>query len=308
MQEIRERVRYLADHTAATHRAFAVAVSMDPTKLSKSLTGTRRFRADELGSIAERSGVRLEWLLYGAGPTPHLPGSITTSSAQPVSIREVRRREEILEATWRLVARYGYYRVRLVDIAVVCGTSPAAVHYYFPSKRVLLQSALLHCAERAFSRQGTELDELTDTREALVLLVEQLLPVPGQVRDEWLIWLQVSNESSLRPELRSVHNDFHLRWLDLVAGVVRRGQDDGVFRVRDPKRFALTFMSLADGLAIQILTSTPDNTPDTMREVLLEYAERELSTELLAATDGGVRKPQHRPATRSSARRAEESA
>lgn len=245
---------------------------MEPSKLSKSLHGRRRFSAEELGAIAETSAVSLEWLMYGSGPTPSLPEQGAEGSVQAVSIRDVRRREVILEATWRLVARYGYYRVRLSDIAEVCGTSPAALHYHFPSKRDLLQSALLHCAERAFNRQRAELDEIVDARDAFRRLVDQLLPVPGQVQDEWLIWLQVSNESSLRTELRGVHNDFHLRWLDLVARVIRLGQEQGVFADTDPDRFALAFMSLADGLAIQLLTSTPGNTTETMRSLLLDYA------------------------------------
>jgi AcrR family transcriptional regulator len=272
MHDIRARVRHLADGMAASHRDFAASVGMEPSKLSQSLNNSRRFRAEELASIAERSAVSLEWLLYGAGPTPPLPEQSSEDPTQPVSIRDVRRRDVILEATWRLVARYGYYRVRLSDIAKVCGTSPAALHYHFPSKRDLLQSALLHCAERAFNRQRAELNQIVDAREAFVRLVGQLLPAPGQVQDEWLIWLQVSNESSLRTELRGVHNDFHLRWLDLVAQVIRRGQEQGVFDDTDADRFALGFMSLADGLAIQLLTSTPGNTAETMRSLLLDYA------------------------------------
>jgi hypothetical protein len=42
--------------------------------------------------------------------------------------------------------------------------------------------------------------------------------------------------------LRSVHNDVHLRWLDLVAQVIRRGQEQGVFADTDPGRFALGFL------------------------------------------------------------------
>jgi AcrR family transcriptional regulator len=276
MQALCDRVRFLADHTTGTHRDFATAVRMDPTQLSKSLAGTRRFRADELATIAAWSAVSLEWLLHGTGPTPTLDLPTDHGGPEVVSIREVRRREEILQITWRLIARRGYYRVRLIDVATACGTSAAALHHYFPSKRGLLQSALLHCAERAFSRQSQELDEISDARDALGRLTEQLLPVPGQGRDEWLIWLQVSNESALHPDLRGVHNDFHRRWLDLVAGVVRRGREQRVFRDVDALRFALGFMSLADGLAIQLLTATPGNTDQTMRDFLREYAAREV--------------------------------
>lgn len=274
MDALADRVRYLADNLSGTHREFAATVELEPTKLSKSMRGRRRFRTDELLRIAERMSVSTDWLLFGSGisPTPAAPHA---GPAMARRTREARRRGEILDTTWHLLARHGY-RVRLVDIAAACGTSVAALRHYFPSKQQLLQSALLRCAEQAFSRQQQELDLVSDAGAALRRLIDQLLPRPGQSQDEWLIWLHVSTESARRPELRAVHGDFHRRWLDLVAGVVDRGVAHGDFTTRDAHRFALEFMSLADGLAIRLLTGTPHHTVETMREVLLEHAQRSL--------------------------------
>jgi AcrR family transcriptional regulator len=274
MEDVRERVRHLIDNSGATHHAFASTVGLEASKLSKSLSGTRRFRTEELTAIADHAEVSLEWLLHGVGPPPvmrHRPSPAGTGRRR-VENREERRRVEILDATWRLIARRGYYRVRIADIAEVCGTSPAAIHYYFPGKQDVLQTSLLHCAERAYARQTLDLDRFSDAREQLVRLIELLLPVDGQIKEEWLIWLHLSNESALHPELRAVHNDFHLRWRDSVAQVIERGQAQDVFHDLDPRRTALTFMSLADGLAIQVLTATPGNSVTTMREVLTDFA------------------------------------
>lgn len=278
MEGLNERVRYVVDQSEGTHRDFASAVGMEATKLSKSLSGARRFRAEELASIAERVRVDLGWLLHGAGPTPLVRSDERRPAAgrSRASKRDERRRVDILEATWRLIAHRGYYRVRVADVAEACGTSPAAIHYYFPGKHHLLQASLLHCAEAAYSRQGQQLNQLSDARDQLLRLIELLLPDTAQVRDEWLIWLQLSSESSLHPELRAAHNDFHLRWRDSVAHVIQRGQRQRVFRDGDTQRVALTFMSLADGLAIKVLTATPGNTADTMREVLTRFAEESI--------------------------------
>jgi AcrR family transcriptional regulator len=273
MEDVRERVRYLIDNSGATQHAFASTVGLEASKLSKSLSGTRRFRTEELTAIADHAKVSLEWLLHGVGPAPqvrHRTVPAATGRRRPEN-REERRRVEILDATWRLIARRGYYRVRIADIAEVCGTSPAAIHYYFPGKHDVLQTSLLHCAERAYARQSLDLDRFSDAREQLMRLIELLLPV-DQIKEEWLIWLHLSNESALHPELRVVHNDFHLRWRDSVAQVIERGQSQGVFNDVDPRRTALTFMSLADGLAIQVLTATPDNSVATMRNVLTGFA------------------------------------
>lgn len=275
VEGLSERVRYVVEQTEGTHRDFARAVGMEATKLSKSLSGVRRFRAEELASIADRARVDLEWLMHGAGPTPmgRAGGPSPATRRGRPDRRDEQRRLGILEAAWRLIAHRGYYRVRVADVAEACGTSPAAIHYYFPGKHQLLQASLLHCAEAAYSRQGQQLNQLSDARDQLLRLVELLLPATAQIRDEWLIWLQLSSESSLHPELRAAHNDFHLRWRDSVAHVIQRGQRQRVFRDGDAQRMALTFMSLADGLAIKVLTATPGNTVDTMREVLTDFAD-----------------------------------
>lgn len=268
------RVRYLAEHTARTHRDFAGLIGLEPTKLSKSLHGTRRFRTEELLAVAECTGVPTDWLLHGSGATPTVRGA---RSAPPLPVRsgEARRRLEILDTVWRLIARNGY-RIRLDDLASACGTTAPALRHYFPNKGQLLQSALLHCAERAFARQQEELESIPNARDALLVLIDQLLPTAGQARDEWLVWLQVATQSALRPELRSVHNDFHRRWLELVADVVRRGLDQQVYRCADPEQFAVEFMSMGDGLAIRLLTATPGYAAERMREILLGFARGQL--------------------------------
>lgn len=268
MAELAQRVRHAIDGAGTSQRQLALAVEMDPTKLSKSLAGTRRFQIGELTAIADEAQVSLDWLLHGAGPAP----AATTVRSR----RSADRRLEILEATWRLAAQHGINNVRVADIAKVCGTSPAAIHYYFPGKQDVMHAALLHCAEAAFTRQSTELGQLTDAGERMLRLIELQLPALGQIRDEWMIWLQVSAASALNTELRHVHNDFYRRWRDTVADTIRLGQDQGRFRDTDPLRTAVAFMSLADGLAIQILTATPGNSVQTMRERLLELAEREI--------------------------------
>jgi Zn-dependent peptidase ImmA (M78 family) len=51
-----------------THVQFAGEVHLDPDKLSKSLTGVRRFTSYELAVIAERGQTTVDWLLTGVEP------------------------------------------------------------------------------------------------------------------------------------------------------------------------------------------------------------------------------------------------
>ena len=181
------------------------------------------------------------------------------------------RKLEILRATWRLIAERGYHEVRVADIARACGTSSGTVHYHFPGKQDVLVAALRHCVERAFERQSAELRELTDAREQLLKLVDLQLPRAGDVRDEWSVWTQFWAEAAVRPELRPVHNDFYGQWRRVVVHMVRRGIEQGVFRDVDPDGFALHLSALTDGLAIQVLTGSPQVSVTRMRDTLTDH-------------------------------------
>jgi AcrR family transcriptional regulator len=186
------------------------------------------------------------------------------------------RREAILDATWRLIAERGYHAVRIADIAKVCGTSTGTVHYYFPGKHDVLTEALKHCVEHAFERQSHELRQIDNAYERLLKLIDMQLPKVGPVRDEWSVWLQYWAESAIRPELRPVHSEFYARWRETVVRIVRRGLRQGVFRDVDADQVALRLTALTDGLAIQVLTGSPAVTVTVMRELLVDFARREL--------------------------------
>lgn len=186
------------------------------------------------------------------------------------------RRLAILDAAWRLVAERGYHQVRVQDIARMCGTSTGTVHYYFPGKDDVLREALKHSVDQAFARQGAQLKQIEDARKRLLALIEMQLPVGGQVRDEWSIWLQFWAEACLDPELRPVHNAFYARWAETVVRIVERGKRQGTFRDVDSVAFARHLTATTDGAAIQVLTGAPGMTVDVMRDILVGIVDREL--------------------------------
>lgn len=190
------------------------------------------------------------------------------------------RRQAILEATWQLIAERGYHAVRISDIARVCGTSTGTVHYYFPGKQDVLVEALKYCVEEAFNRQSAELKRIDDARQRLLRLIDMQLPRPGRMRDEWSIWMQVWAEAAVRPEFRPVHSDFYARWRETVVRVIRRGQRQSVFRDIDAEDFALRLSALTDGAGIQVLTGVPGMTVTRMQELLVDFVERELFSQV----------------------------
>ncbi len=60
-----ERVRVLIGRSGLSQGEFASRIGLDPTKLSKSLSGVRRFTSLELAQIAELSVTTVDWILTG---------------------------------------------------------------------------------------------------------------------------------------------------------------------------------------------------------------------------------------------------
>lgn len=269
-------MREVLDTMAATQRDAASRIGMDPTKLSKSLNGVRRFTTEELTRMAECGGVSVDWLVHGRGDGPRSSPRPSGEMGDGIGSPDDHRRRQYLEAAWKLISARGFHAVRVADIAEACGTSTGAVHYYFPSKRDVLEAAMRYCVEQAFGRQSADLRSRKGAYERMLTLIENQVPRSGQISHEWSVWLQFWSETALRAELRPIHNEFYAKWRETVVRIVRRGQREGVFREVEPDEVALRFTSLTDGLGIQVMTRSPEVTGERMRKVLVDFVDREL--------------------------------
>ena len=301
------RVRELLDRDGWTQRRFAAAIGLDETKLSKSLAGRRRFAAAELVAIADVTGETVNRLLHGrddarthtavpggaaatvvsTGSTGSTGSTVAAASAASggrpdgtpdgtdagtQGARRTRRR--ILDAAWRLIADHGYHRVRTADVARECGTSPAAIHYHFPTRSQLLDEALRHNVKLAFDRQVAELDEITDPHRRLLRLIDLQLPQGELLRREWSIWIQVWAESAIDPARRELYWDSYDRWYRSVLMTLQDGASTGVFVAGRAEPLAHQLTALIDGLGIQVMAGTPGTGAAEMRAVLHDFIDR----------------------------------
>ncbi|MGW8883804.1 TetR family transcriptional regulator C-terminal domain-containing protein [Streptomyces sp. NPDC055749] len=272
---VAERVRLVVGSAPVSQRGFAERIGMDPTALSKSLNGSRRFADHELAAVARAGKVSLRYLRTGQGRPP----AAAADPAGPDARRRANavdadvRKAQILEATARLIARRGFHRVRVADIARACGTSTGTVHYHFPTKGDALRAALLHYADRLHQRLETEFRETDSPAEKLRRLIEVQLITGDEDRDEWSVWVQSWNEAIVDPALREGQRDIYARWRRTVLDLVHACQDGGLATDADAEALTSRFTGLADGLAIQVLAGNGDMSVTRMRELLLDAFE-----------------------------------
>ncbi|MFJ9848316.1 TetR family transcriptional regulator C-terminal domain-containing protein [Streptomyces sp. NPDC101150] len=270
--DVTERVRQVIDRLGWSRREFARRMVMDPSKLSRSLSGTRRFTLAEIVRIADIGGVETGWLL-GAPERPAAP-----PGREPVPVPEGGRPLQIVRETVRLIAEHGFHGVRVADIAAACGTSTAAVHYHFPGRDELLEAAVRWCMDEDTERRAAGLAEAADARTELLHLIALQTPRSAQQRRQWLVWLDLWAQAARSTAVGRLHEHYYRQWRTTVADVLRRGVAQGVFRPLDPEFTALRLTALIDGLATQVLATAPDSTsPDTMHAALLAFVESELT-------------------------------
>ncbi|MFI8961708.1 TetR family transcriptional regulator C-terminal domain-containing protein [Streptomyces sp. NPDC053493] len=295
---VAERARQVVRAAPGSQRAFAASVGMDPTALSKALRGTRRLADHELAAIAREGGVSLRYLRTGRGRPPgggtgagtgdsngsgSGSGSGDRDGVRGEEAGSARRRadavdaearkEQILRATARLVARRGFHRVRVADIARACGTSTGTIHYHFPTKGDALRAALLHCADRLHRRLDAEFRSADGPAEKLRRLIEVQLISGEEDREEWSVWVQSWNEAILDPDLREGQRAVYARWRRTVRDLVLACQAEGLGADADAEALTSRFTGLVDGLAIQVLAGNAELPPARMRDLLLDAFE-----------------------------------
>ncbi|WP_328743124.1 TetR family transcriptional regulator C-terminal domain-containing protein [Streptomyces caniferus] len=270
--DVTDRVRRVIARLGCSHREFARRIVMDPSKLSRSLGGTRRFTLAEIVRIADIGEVDTGWLL-GAPERPATP-----PDREPAAVPEGGRPLQIVRETVRLIAEHGFHGVRVADIAAACGTSPAAVHYHFPGRDELLEAAVRWCMDEDTERRAAGLASAPDARGELLHLIALQTPRTEQQRRQWLVWLDLWAQAARSTAVGRLHEHYYRQWRTTVAEVVRRGVGQGVFRPVDPEFAALRLTALIDGLATQVLATAPDSTgPDTMHAALLAFVDSELT-------------------------------
>lgn len=276
-ESTRTRVRSAIAGSGMAQRDVARTIGLDETKLSKSLRGTRRFTPTELIRLAGATGVTVNWLLAaendGESAVPS-PAPATMPTLHHERSENAKRRRDIVEAAWNLIAEHGYSSVRIADIATACHTSSATVHYYFRSKAEIFEEVLRYSVKLAFDRQVAELHAIDDPVQRLRRLVDLQLPRSGALRREWSIWLQTWGQVAVGASRGENHRQSYGRWFQAVRDALVAGQTAGLIVDIPSDELAIELTALMDGLGIKVLTGLLDVA--TMHKRLTGFIDRTL--------------------------------
>lgn len=173
-----------------------------------------------------------------------------------------RRRRELAEAAFRVVARTGVDGASLRLVSQAAGWSIGSMRYYFATKGELLVFALRHAADRIEERIAA-LPAARTPLEHLREVTAELLPLDAARREEAQVYVAFLARATVDPDLASVAEE---TWLQLHEPLV--GHFAAAMRSRelaadlDAEREASRLHALIDGLGLHLLTAPRNFPPD----------------------------------------------
>ena len=180
----------------------------------------------------------------------------------PKIVDHDQRRQEVLAATWRVIARVGLDATTIRRIADEAGHSVGVLTHYFTDKEDILISAHL----LAFARARARIVEATEGRsslEALRLAMLEALPLDEERLLEAHVDVSFLGHSVGNAHLRQIRSTSNAHSRDLWGGFVAQAQDSGeVRRDADVSLIVDEIKALIESLSIQAIIDPERMTPE----------------------------------------------
>jgi AcrR family transcriptional regulator len=171
----------------------------------------------------------------------------------PKIVDHVKRREEIVAATWRVIDRHGLDEATTRRIAEEAGYSNGVLAHYFRDKDDILVQALTLAHAHVRARAAVALRDRTGLA-ALRAVVEEALPLDAERLLEARIEFSFLERARNVPRLREVHREEQAHFRARLAELVRGARAAGAVPDDVPDDDAVEqILVLVDGLSIQAL-------------------------------------------------------
>jgi AcrR family transcriptional regulator len=121
------------------------------------------------------------------------------------------RRLELVDATWRIIARLGIEGATMREIATEAGFANGALKPYFPTKDTLLTFAFGH----VFNRTNERIAEVTSGKSGIAALrafCVEVLPLDEERVNEARIVIPFWQKAINDPEKAAIHRDSMEQW------------------------------------------------------------------------------------------------
>ncbi|WP_160158236.1 TetR/AcrR family transcriptional regulator [Nocardioides sp. SLBN-35] len=191
--------------------------------------------------------------------------SSTSSVREPRMARGVARRDALLDAAVRLLARDGVAALTHRSVAAEAGTTHGNARYYFGTLDQLLDEALRRLASRQIDEVRALFEELPDidVAERVDRLASYVMDALTVDRDAAIARYELFLGAARRPELRASLDEWGATQRSAFAGELRGAG------VADAEAAAADLLTAVNGLVLEHLALPVDDFEDARLRPLI---------------------------------------
>jgi TetR/AcrR family transcriptional repressor of bet genes len=162
------------------------------------------------------------------------------------------RREQIVRATIRCLARDGYAGLTMKRVAAEAAVSQGILHYYFRDKAAMLAAAARRVTVDLDRRVATESRGARTARARLRAVIRACLRTAVDNRDFWTVFIEFWGEAFHERRLAAVNRQAYARARRLIGAGLARGVSAGEFRRINVEEAAVVVLAVLDGFSLQL--------------------------------------------------------
>jgi len=159
------------------------------------------------------------------------------------------KRTRILKAAVKVFAKNGFYATRVSEIAKAAGVADGTIYLYFKNK----DDVLITIFEEGISQLLTILREVSESNEPFEERIRRIIELQLGLLEEQrdlaeVITVNLRQSSRL---LKQYAAPLFMQYIDVIAGVVRQGQEQGAFRAElNPRIVARSLFGALDAILL----------------------------------------------------------
>ena len=189
-------------------------------------------------------------------------------SALPRKASRELRRQQLIEATIKTIARRGYSQTTMTDVAATAGVSHGLVNFHFHTKEKLLTETLLSMAEEYQSNWAVALaDAAPDPASQLDALIVADFNDAICTPDKLAAWCAFWGEAQSRPIYLEQCGANDRDYIVMKEEVCRRLVAEGGYSI-DPARAARVLRVTIEGVWLDLMaTAEPYSKDEALKTV-----------------------------------------
>jgi TetR/AcrR family transcriptional regulator, fatty acid metabolism regulator protein len=176
--------------------------------------------------------------------------------------------QKILDAAVDVIAERGYFNSPVSAIAKRAGVADGTIYLYFKNKDDVLRTAIDNTFARFYRQIEERFESLKDPRAQLEYIAEVHL-ASHQVNRSMAVLMQTEMRQSAKFIAEFSHHHL-VKYIQVVREVIRRGQQEGLFRqdISDGVVAHCMFGAIDELLSSAVFTNRTYDPRDTARQVM----------------------------------------